>query len=539
MRIKLRPYQENDVDRIRQSLIQGKKAPLYVLPTGGGKTFTFAYIAEQAAAKGNRVLVLEHRKELIRQASLSLAALGEEHRVIAPKNKVAEIRRAHVSKIGRPHINQEAAVAVASVQTLARRIDWLQDFNPTLVIIDEAHHAVAGTWARIIEALPKAKLLGVTATPCRTDGQGLGDVFDTMIEGPTMAELIELGNLVPPRVFAPPLVANLANIHHSKGDFKQDELAEALDKKAVIGDAVEHYKKLASGRPAIVFCVNVKHAKHVAQEFRSAGFSFEAIYGDMDDNERDRLIYGLADGSVQGLVSVDVLSEGTDVPVAEVAIFLRATESESLFLQQAGRVLRPAEGKTYGTIIDHVGNVHRHGMPQEDRSWTLNGKQKRNKTGDNDSGPRILQCPACYMAHPPTPACPNCGHIYDVAIFEPKSIAGDLQEMTADQISQQRKENRREQGRTQSVEDMVKRLGYTRGRAEKIIEARQEKERLQTELRELTVRWSRRTGANPASEFGYAATDIRTMKPKILRENIDRVSEALFMSEDKREQKHA
>ena len=528
MKFKLRDYQQRGVEEIRGQYRDGKKAVLYVLPTGGGKTVTYAHIAEQAGAKGNRVLILEHRKELIRQASLASGGLGLHHRIVAPQNKIIDIRRAHVGQFGQPYIDQNGDVAVASVQTLARRISWLQEFDPAMIIIDEAHHAVAGTWARIIEALPKAKLLGVTATPCRTDGQGLGDVFDSMVLGPSMEDLIESGSLVPPRIFAPPLRADLSSVHRSKGDLRTDEQADILDQPTIIGDAVNEYRKLAAHRPAIVFCCNVKHAKHVAEQFRAAGFKFYAIFGDMDDGERDRLIYGLADGSVEGLVSVDVISEGTDIPVAEVAIMLRATESESLFLQQAGRVLRPADGKEYGLIIDHVGNVMRHGKPHDDRSWTLDGRQKRGSNGEKgEAAVKILQCPECYLVHDPAPTCPQCGHHYEARVFQPRHLEGELVEMVETDEERERRLARKEQGRAKDVDALVK-LGHSKSRAEHIIAARQEKERLQAELKDLLVRWARQTDRTVNNGWGYGMSDIRTMKPKALRENIEKVSESLF-----------
>lgn len=508
-------------------------------------TYTFVYIGSEAGKRGNPVLILEHRKELIRQASLSLASLGVMHQVVAPPDKVAAIRRAHVQRFGRPFISDRANIAVASVQTLARRYRWLDEFRPKLIIIDEAHHATAGTWAKIIERADYAKLLGVTATPTRSDGQGLGrsagGVFDAMVLGPSMAELIELGNLVPPRVFSPPPKIDLSGVHRSGGDYKASELADATDNATITGDAVEHYRKIAPGRPAIVFCVNVDHAKHVAEHFRQAGFRFEILIGDMDDAERDRRIEQLADGRLQGLVTVDVISEGTDIPVAEVAIMLRATESESLFLQQAGRVLRPCPemGKTHGIILDHVGNVGRwedgqfvlkHGMPDADREWTLEGAKKRGKSNKDDNEPvlRVLQCPKCYLAHDPRPECPGCGYKYEARVFNPpKQSDGELREIQADEAEQLRKEQRKRQGQAQTIDQLMA-LGMSRGRAEKILEAREEKARLRYELSTLLRQYQRRTGQHPADTLGFGPVDIPLMKPKQLKQSIEAVSDALF-----------
>jgi superfamily II DNA or RNA helicase len=527
VKVSLRPYQQSAVESIRGEFGAGRKSVVFVLPCGGGKTYTFSYIAEQAALRGNRVLILQHRKELIRQSSCSLASLSVHHRVVSPADKIADLRRIQVARFGLPFIDQHANVSAASVQTLTRRLDWLQEFNPALVIADECHHVLATGWRRIIDALPRARLLGVTATPCRMDGQGLGDVFESMVLGPSMRELIDDGALVRPRVFAPPVKFSLDGVHRSGGDFNAKELSQVLDQPTITGDAVEHYRKLAPGRPAIVFCASVKHAHHVCEEFVAAGFRFKVVTGDMDDDERDAGINGLADGRIHGIVTVDIAGEGVDIPVAEVAIMLRATESESLYIQQAGRVLRPAPGKEYGLILDHVGNVLRHGMPDADRAWTLKGRQKRAKGEAKEQGPRILQCPKCYMVTEPTSTCPACGHVFDAKMLQPRQVAGELREIEVDADTIARQQARLEQGRANTL-DQLKAMGMSTARAQHVLAARAEKERLQTELRDLLIKWSRNTGRGIREGWGFAMADVRDMKPKQLRETIERVGAALF-----------
>lgn len=544
MKLTLRPYQGEGLDAIRGALGKGKKAPIYVLPTGGGKTVCYSAIGEGAAARGNRVLILEHRKELIRQASVALGRLGVRHQVVAPADKIADLRRVHVARLGQPFIDQNAIIAVASVQTLARRMDWLQEFDPALLVIDEAHHAVAGTWARIIAALPRAKLLGVTATPCRTDGQGLGDVFDELLLGPSIAELIDDGYLVRPVTYAPPLPEaaqeELKGLRRKGGDVKADEVAAVLDKPTITGCAVEHYTKVAPARPAIVFCASIKHAKHVCEAFCAAGYRFKVITGDMDDDERDAGINGLAEGQLHGIVTVDIAGEGTDIPVAEVAIMLRATESESLFIQQGGRVLRPvyadgydlstregrlaaiaASEKPFAVLLDHVGNsgilkngmfVPKHGQLTDDRGWSLKGRKKRPKGEAAERLPRMFQCPSCYMVHEPRPTCPACGHQYDARALQPREIAGELKpiEVSAEQLERERQRKLAAQ--------------------QKIIEAaRAEKLKLQNEVSDLLVLWSKATGKGVREGWGFAMADIRDMKPKRLRELAEEIGHALFV----------
>lgn len=525
MKVRLRPYQEKAVGELRVAYKERKRrAPLLVMPTGAGKTVTYASIAEGAGAKGSRIIILEHRKELIRQASMALGNMEVKHQLVAPNDKIADIRRCHIERLGWPMVDRKSHVSVASVQTLGRRLDWLIEYDPQLIIIDEAHHAVAGTWARIIEACPNAKLLGVTATPCRTDGQGLGDVFDEMILGPTMRELIEWGNLCKPRVFAPPMRADISDVHISGGDYNAKELALALDKPSVTGDAVAHYKKLASGRPAIAFCASVRHAEHVAAEFRAAGYKFEIVTGDMDDDLRDERINHLADGRLHGIVTVDVVSEGTDIPVAEVAILLRPTQSESLYLQQVGRVLRPAEGKEYGLVLDHVGNVLRHGMPDADREWSLEGRKRgRGKGEQQEVTIRVLQCPKCYLAHEPAECCPGCGHVYEVQSRSIQQRAGELQEITDAPMPKVK---------TGNLQDKAAMLaaGMSSAQADHLLAARAEKERLQSNLRNLIVRWSQLTGIGVREGWGFQMYDIRYMKPKALKQHTERLEAAIELA---------
>ena len=523
MTVNLRPYQQKAVDDLRAAFAAGKKAPLLVMPTGSGKTYTYSAISEGAAKRGNRILILEHRRELIRQCSCSLGALGVRHRIIAPASKIADIRRVHVERLGWPMVDQQAHVAVASVQTLIRRLDWLDEFDPDLIIIDEGDLAMAGSWVTIIERASRARRLGVTASPCRTDGRGMDEVYDEIVLGPSPIELIDLGALCRPRVFAPPLTVDLSSVGHKGGDIDPAAAALLLDKPSVTGDAVEHYRKLAPGRPAIVFCASVRHAEHVAADFCAAGYRFMVVTGDMEDDDRDDRIYGLASGKYHGIVTVDVVSRGTDIPVAEVAIMLRPTESLALYLQQAGRVLRPADGKEYGLILDHAGNVARHGLPHADREWTLEGRKRGSRAAtEKEQTIRIIQCDGCYFVFDPAPCCPQCGKSVEVQYRQVQAREGELQEITEAPVPKV------QTGRLQDMAAM-KAAGISTARAQHILAARAEKEGLQNELRDLLVRWSKSTGKGVRDGWGFAMADIREMKPKALREHIEKVGEALFL----------
>jgi superfamily II DNA or RNA helicase len=272
--------------------------------------------------------------------------------------------------------DRSLAVQVASVQTYVRRLD---SFKPALIIADEAHHATAGSWRKVISHHSQARVLGVTATPQRLDGRGLKDVFDDLIRGPEVADLIDGGHLAPPVYFAPPIVADLSHISIRGGDFAQEELAAEMDKPMITGDAVEHYSRICPGAPAVAFCCSVRHAQHVADQFNAAGRKAATIDGTMDREARREVVRALGDGRLDVLTSCEIINEGFDLPLVAAAILLRPTKSLGLHLQQIGRVLRPAPGKTRAIILDHVGNLSRHGFAEDVRDWTLEGRKKKKR----------------------------------------------------------------------------------------------------------------------------------------------------------------
>ena len=434
--MKLRSYQQQAIDDTRAAIRNGARAPLLVLPTGGGKTIIFSAIASAAAAKGNRVLILVHRRELIHQASSKLAWVGLDHGIIAA---------------GIPP--SDHAVQIASVQTLARRLARMA-WQPGLIIIDEAHHATAGQWKRILQHWPDAYRLGVTATPCRLDGRGLGAAFDAMVRGPSVADLTSAGFLSPARIYAPPVVADLASIRTRAGDYANDQAAAAMDRPTVTGDAISHYQRLAAGQQAIAFCCNVKHAVSVCDAFKTAGICAELLLGGTQD--REKVVADFAAHRTKVLVTVDVVSEGFDVPAASCAILLRPTQSLGLYLQQVGRVLRPAPGKDAAVILDHVGNVTRHGFPDDPRDWSLDDRMRRTR---GTPAPSVRTCPQCFAAFKPGPICPLCGaQCAPIKSRVIRELAGELQELRRDQ----QRTARREQGQARTLQELIH-LGQARG----------------------------------------------------------------------------
>jgi len=418
--VNLRTYQQRAIADTRAAIAGGSRAPLLVLPTGGGKTIIFSAIAQSAAAKGNRVLILVHRRELIHQASSKLQWIGLDHGIIAA---------------GVPA--SDAPVQIASVQTLARRLTRI-DWQPGLIIIDEAHHATAGQWARILDHWPNAYRLGVTATPCRLDGCGLRGTFDTMVLGPSVADLIGVGFLSPARIYAPPVVADLQSIRSRGGDYANDQAAAAMDRPTVTGDAIAHYQRYAAGQQAIAFCCNVKHAVSVCDAFKTAGITTELLLGGTQD--RDQVVADFAAHRTRVLVTVNVVSEGFDVPAASCAILLRPTQSLGLYLQQVGRVLRPAPGKEHAIVLDHVGNAMRHGFPDDARDWSLYDRMRRSK---GTPAPSVRTCPECFAAFKPAPICPLCGaQCVPIRSRVIREMAGELRELKREEVRQRIDERR-------------------------------------------------------------------------------------------------
>lgn len=460
--IELRDYQTAIAADVRRAYGAGHRAPLLVAPTGSGKTVLFSYIASRAASRGNRTLILVHRQELLTQTSRTLARFEVAHGLIAPGQE-----------------RTKDPVQVASVQTLVRRTARMA-WQPSLIVVDEAHHCTAATGhGRILAHFDGARVLGCTATPSRLDGKGLGiqagGFFDALVLGPSVADLVAQGYLSRPVVYAPKTQLDLSGIRTLAGDYEQGALAVAMDRPAIHGDAVRHYAKFCDGAPVIAFCVSVAHAQHVAEAFSQAGYQAASIDGTLDDRTRRQRIEDLGSGKLHVLTSCEIISEGTDVPRVAGAILLRPTHSLSLAIQQIGRALRPFPGKERAVIIDAVGNTLRHGHPLEDRQWSLARKPRRQRQ-EADDKTSLKVCPQCECAHALAPACPECGHQYPVQPREIEQVAGDLVEVAPDD---RRLQARREQAQCASLDDLkalAAARGYRPAWAEHIWAARQDRQ---------------------------------------------------------------
>lgn len=394
----LRDYQLKSLDDVGESFAQGLNRVILTLPTGAGKTVVASEKIRRFVADYKRVLFLAHRRELVFQCSDKLKSFGVDHGII-------------MAGEGKSFIPD---VQVASIQTLMARLKNPKYNKPEadLIIIDEAHHAVAKSYIDLINHYPSAKILGLTATPVRGDGKGLGELFQRIVEGPTIGELTEEGHLVPVEYYAP-VDPDLSGVKTVLGDYAQDQLAERMDKPKLIGDIVENWARICPDRQTVAFASSVAHSIHIRDAFRNAGVNAEHIDGETSKNERDRILTALKSGDIRLVSNCMVLTEGWDCPATVCCILARPTKSISLYLQMAGRILRPYEGKPNAIVIDHSGAVKRHGFVDEPKEWSLDGNQKiqdRIAKLKKEKGEISFQtCGECKCVYTKKDKCPVCG----------------------------------------------------------------------------------------------------------------------------------
>jgi DNA repair protein RadD len=415
--IENRQYQSDIIAEFMRTTAQFKRIIL-VAPTGSGKTIIAGQVIKHYDRLHWPVLVLAHRREIIQQTSDKLRNLGISHGII---------------QAGSPYMPL-ASVQVASVQTLwarAMRSDRIELPSAKLIIVDECHHATAETWRKILDAYPDAIILGLTATPCRGDGRGLGGIFETMIECPQIAELIELGHLVKSRVYAPS-TPDLTGLRTQAGDYVQSQLEEKMNRAKLVADIVTSWFRYGERRKTVCFATGVGHSIHLRDEFIGAGVRAAHIDGGTPKDERDEILRQLAAGEIEVVCNCMVLTEGWDMPEVGCAILARPTKQMGLFRQMIGRVLRPAPNKSDAIILDHSGAVFRHGLPEDAVLWTLSeDKSARSPAHDareaeKFGGPKLLECSQCNTLREGGKACPCCGFL---PVRKPKIVVcedGDL-----------------------------------------------------------------------------------------------------------------
>ena len=377
--LELRQYQKELIDKIKSEMLRGRRSILAVLGCGGGKSLIQAEIARAAADKGNHILFLVHRKELVQQITETFTRQGVDMKLCT----------------------------VGMVQTLCRRCGKLT--APAMIITDEAHHSLAKSYTTIYDSFPDAYRIGFTATPVRLDGKGLCSVYESMVEGVSTRWLIDNGYLADYRAYGVQLI-DTSKLHRRAGEFVQQEVDALLANKAIYGDVFDTWRRIAYGKKTIIYCASVKSSCETAETFEKYGITSASLDGSARQIERQRTIDKFRAGEITVLCNVDLFGEGFDVPDCECVVMLRPTLSLSLHIQQSMRSMRYKEGKT-AIIIDHVGNIYRHGFPDEPREWQLKDREKRIRGGAGEAyKSKIRQCGKCLAVVPSKcVVCPCCG----------------------------------------------------------------------------------------------------------------------------------
>lgn len=463
-RPKLRPYQQQVRDGVEQNWAAGVQNVLAILPTGGGKTVVFSSVLadEQAAS-----VAVAHRQELVSQISLALARNRVRHRIVGPQNVVKMIVRLHMEEVGASYYDANSRCAVAGVDTLIRRGEQLVNWLPTvkLWVMDEAHHVLRDNkWGKAVQMFPNARGLGVTATPCRADGNGLGrhadGVFDTMVIGPTMRDLIDAGNLTDYKLYAPPSNFDRSSLKTSEstGDFTASSLSKAVSTSnlvthtdgKVVGNVVETYKKLLSGLLTIVFAPDSGVARELEAQYNEQGIPAKYVWGNMPDDERQSALREFKNRKIMVLINIALFDEGLDLPVLEAVQDVAATQSFGRFVQRVGRVLRLMPGKEFGRYVDHVGNIAQHcrvvqyagGKTKIEvchREWSLDRTERRSKSAPSET--RTCTNPLCVLTYERfRTVCPYCGEPIPTPAASERTgvefVDGDIFELDADAFGQ-------------------------------------------------------------------------------------------------------
>ena len=417
MGIQLRDYQEDLYKKTVSEFRKGNRRVLVVSPCGSGKTVLMAQMAAASQANGKHVWVILPRQEIMEQALETFENCG------IPLN----------------------TIYVGMAITTANRVDELPP--PDLIIYDEAHISVASTYWKIVNSAPKAYVIGLTASPCRTDNKPLGSLYETLVEGVTVKWLIENKFLAPYEYYSV-TVADLSSAND----------AELLMRPAVYGKVIENWEKLAKGMPTVCYCASIQHSMDTAQSFQDAGINAVHFDGTTPYAERKCIVERFRAGEIQVLCNCDLISMGFDMPDIGCVIMLRPTESAALYIQQSGRALRYKPGKT-AVIIDAVANFMRFQLPDEPYEWSLDIPIKQRRETDSEGNFYIRTCPSCYKVFRTAPACPYCGHEYPL---HPRELQAHedirLSRITAEEAAEaerKRKEARREQGQARTFEELL------------------------------------------------------------------------------------
>ena len=451
LNVGLRDYQHLMLLQAARLMRQGFKRILLVAPTGAGKTVMAAEQMGSAATHAQTSEIIVHRKELIKQTSSSFSERGLTHGFIAAKMP----------------FDPDTGITLAGVQTLVNRLAGL--LPPNTAIVDEAHHASSDTWSRVLEYYGDAYIIGFTATPQRLDGTGLDKQFDVMIQGPSVAELIARSFLSPYEFYAP-AIPDMDGVGSAAGDFKRGEADAVVNRPKIVGDIVEHYLRLAPGEQGIVFANSRDHSRKIADAFNAEGISAMHVDGDTDPKDRDRFDEAFRAGDIRIGSNVSLFGEGYDVPNISYMADGAPTKSLVNVAQRWGRPLRLFPGKTRAIIADHAGNAlppelggRGHGLPDDDREWTLTGRVKKAKGSSADADP-ITQCKQCFRVYPSSLSrCPGCAADSPAMPRVVRQEAGTLSKLEREELKRRAAAAKKDEERACTEYEQFVSLGRARG----------------------------------------------------------------------------
>lgn len=450
MTINLYEDQQRFVDQLREALASGSRSILGVASPAFGKTVVAGYLTSQARAKSPTATCwfLVHRKNLLRQTSKSFWGAKIEHGLLTS---------------GKRH--SKLPVQVGTIGTVNSRLDVLTP--PKLLFVDEAHLAKGSMFERVITWAREAGtvVIGLTGTPERLDGKPLGDLFDCMVEAMPTSWLIEQGRLSEYKIYSTNIQPDMTGVRKSGNDYNREQLADVMNTRVIVGDVIAHWKKYAPGMLTVCYCANVKHSKDTAQAFNDAGIPAAHVDANTTEAELRKVCEGLADGSIKVMCNCELVIEGFDLSAQldgaditlECCILLRPTQSLARYLQMVFRALRRKPHPA--VILDHAGCVMQHGLPDDEREWSLEGRKKGKRGAVADLA--IQQCPECFFVFQKGPdSCPGCGHVLPIkGRAELQQVEGELQEID---LVQARKDRKKEQGSARTIRELVA-LGIRRG----------------------------------------------------------------------------
>lgn len=543
MGVQLFPHQIVACQDIDKLYADGHINVLSVLPTGAGKTLVKAEYARRCQESGITAHLLAHRDVLLSQISDALCMMGIYHKFICSTKTQRDITNANLQKYGKSYFDERSEMTVVSVTTLRARLNakskhvaaHYRDLCSRVGfwMIDESHHVTQGSsWGMAVDAYPNARGLGVTATPIRGDRKGLGShadgYFSAMSVTTNMWELIKLGRLTPYKIFQPNEHLDLSDVNvTSGGDYNQKQLAGKVNKRKITGSAIDHYRAELNGKRVITFCVDIQHSEDVAAQFNKAGIPSKAVSSKTPLAERNQALADLKSGRILNLVNCDLFGEGFDAPAVEGVIMLRPTQSYSLYKQQFGRMLRKADGKEYGVLLDHVGNTFfmmtQYGLtyPHDDPEWTLDRGTKRKKSDDGEKLAETIICTECcclYLAKDHD-KCPECGHVISEAEAEVRQreiqeVSGELVELSVDAMSALIEERKNVD---LSMEEFAQKVQYMPDVAKYSAKNNHAKrQHAQTVLRDRIQRWCIHT----ATETGWSKDTVQREFARLFGVNV-------------------